>query len=109
MKFTRAHVPDEVSEFHERTAAGFAALEGHPLYGAKLVEVPDNANGRAFDAATDTDVAHKMGRKITWFLVAYQDGAANLRGSTSATAKNDATFVTLLSDANIPNCKLLFF
>ena len=109
MKFTRSRVPREAVEFQERIAAAFAALEGHPLYGAKMIDVPDNANGRAFDAAVDTDVAHKLGRKIVGFSVVYQDGAANLRVSTATTAKNDDRLITLISDSNIPTCKILFF
>ena len=109
MKFTRSHVPPEVRDFHERSASAFADLERHPLYSAILVEVPDDANGRAFTSAADTDVAHKLGRKVVGFIPAYLDGAANLRVSTSATAKNDDRFITLVSDANVPNCKILFF
>ena len=110
MKFTRSRVPRESVEFQERVAASFAALEDHPLYYAEqIVDVPDDANGRAFTSAADTDVAHKLGRKVVGFIVVYLDGAANLRVSTSTTAKNDDRFITLVSDANVPNCKILFF
>ena len=109
MKFTRSRVPRESAEFQERSASAFADLERHPLYGAILVDVPDDANGRSFTSAADTDVAHKLGRKVVGFIVVYLDGAANLRVSTSTTAKNDDRFITLVSDANVPNCKILFF
>ena len=107
MKFSRSRKSWE--EFQERAASAFADLEKHPLYGAHLIEIPENANGRAFDSATDTDVAHKLGRKLVGFIVTYVDAAANLRISTSATAKNDDKFITLLSDANVPTCTILVF